>query len=133
MYSCGKTFILYGLSFFYHLKLEKIIFNLKVLSVVIIMADFLYVNEKGTKFMITIRLARGGAKSRPFYNLVVADKRSPRDGRFIEKLGYYNPLAKGKDIPLSFNLERINHWMSMGAQASDSAMRLIKEAQKAAI
>lgn len=83
--------------------------------------------------MITIRLARGGAKSRPFYHLVVADKRSPRDGRFIEKLGYYNPLAKGKDIPLSFNLERINHWMSMGAQASDSAMRLIKEAQKAAI
>lgn len=81
--------------------------------------------------MITIRLARGGAKGRPFYHLVVADKRCARDGRFIEKLGYYNPLAKGKDIPLSFNLERINHWVSVGAQASDSAMRLIKQAQKA--
>ncbi len=82
--------------------------------------------------MITIRLARGGSKGRPFYHLVVADKRCARDGRFIEKLGHYNPVAKGKEMPLSLNLERINHWVAVGAEISDTAMRLIKQAQKAA-
>jgi len=81
--------------------------------------------------MIAIRLARAGAKKRPFYHVVITDKNSPRDGRFIEKVGYYNPMAKGKETPLSLNLERINHWLNVGAQPTDRAALLIKQAQKA--
>lgn len=76
--------------------------------------------------MVVIRLSRTGAKKRPFYHIVVADERRARDGRFIENLGYYNPIASGKDIPLSLDLARVEHWISQGAQASDRVKSLIK-------
>ena len=74
--------------------------------------------------MVTIRLSRGGAKKRPFYQIVVADSRSPRDGRFIERVGFFNPIAQG-------NAERVNHWVAQGASLSDRVATLVKEAQKA--
>jgi small subunit ribosomal protein S16 len=77
--------------------------------------------------MVTIRLARGGAKKRPFYNIVVTDSRNPRDGRFIERLGFYNPVAKGGEQLLSINNERLEYWVSKGAQASDRVAGLIKK------
>jgi small subunit ribosomal protein S16 len=76
--------------------------------------------------MVVIRLARGGAKKRPFYNMVVADSRSRRDGRFIERVGYYNPVAAGNDTRLSVNAERLAYWRARGAQLSPTAERLIK-------
>lgn len=76
--------------------------------------------------MVVIRLARGGAKKRPFYHIVVADKRSSRNGRFIEQVGYFNPIAAGKDVRLSMLIERVNHWIANGAQPSDRVKHLIK-------
>ncbi|MDX1901523.1 MAG: 30S ribosomal protein S16 [Gammaproteobacteria bacterium] len=76
--------------------------------------------------MVVIRLSRGGAKKRPFYHIVVADKRCARDGRRIEVLGYYNPIAAGKEIRLRFDDERLQYWLSQGAQASDRVKYLIK-------
>ena len=81
--------------------------------------------------MVVIRLSRGGAKKRPFYHIVVADKRRSRDGRFIERLGYYNPIATGKEVPLSLDVERTQHWIAQGAQASDRVKYLIKLQKKA--
>jgi len=80
--------------------------------------------------MVVIRLARRGAKKRPFYNVVVADKRSPRDGRFIERVGYFNPIAQGGEVRLELNLDRVNHWIGEGAQPSDRVYSLIKEFKK---
>lgn len=78
--------------------------------------------------MITIRLQRGGAKKRPFYQVVVADKRRPRDGKFIENLGFFNPLAReGKSERTRLNLERIDYWVSQGAGVSDRVAKLVKE------
>ncbi|MCW9698883.1 MULTISPECIES: 30S ribosomal protein S16 [unclassified Avibacterium] len=82
--------------------------------------------------MVTIRLSRGGAKKRPFYQIVVADSRCPRDGRFIERVGFFNPLAAGKAERLRINLERVNAWVEKGATLSDRVSSLVKEAQKAA-
>lgn len=76
--------------------------------------------------MVVIRLSRTGAKKRPFYHIVVADKRRARDGRFIENLGYFNPIASGKDVRLSLDLARVDHWVSQGAQPSDRVQSLIK-------
>lgn len=76
--------------------------------------------------MVVIRLSRGGAKKRPFYHIVVADKQRARDGRFIERLGFYNPIASGKDVRLTLNIERTEHWLKNGAQASDRVKHLIK-------
>jgi small subunit ribosomal protein S16 len=76
--------------------------------------------------MVVIRLSRGGAKKRPFYHIVVADKRRSRDGRFIERIGYFNPIASGKDIRLTLDTERTQHWIASGAQASDRVKHLIK-------
>jgi small subunit ribosomal protein S16 len=81
--------------------------------------------------MVTIRLARGGAKKRPFYYLVVTDRLSPRDGRFIERLGFYNPIARGQEVPMKVNLERVDYWISHGAKPSERAEKLIKTARKA--
>ena len=81
--------------------------------------------------MVTIRLARSGAKKRPFYHLSVADSRNPRDGRFIERVGFFNPLAKGQEERLRVNLERVDHWVSKGAQVSDRVAKLLKEAKSA--
>lgn len=82
--------------------------------------------------MVTIRLARGGSKKRPFYQVVVTDSRSARNGRFIERVGFFNPLAQGKAEELRLNMERIEHWTGLGATVSDRVSALIKQAKKAA-
>lgn len=82
--------------------------------------------------MVVIRLSRGGAKRRPFYNIVVADSRERRDGRFIERVGFYNPMAAGAEQPLRVALDRLTHWVSVGAQLSPTVERLIVQAKKAA-
>jgi len=82
--------------------------------------------------MVTIRLARGGAKKRPFYHMVVTDSRNRRDGRYLERVGFFNPSAKGQEVRLNVNEDRINHWISKGAQTSDRVAKLIKDNQAAA-
>jgi small subunit ribosomal protein S16 len=82
--------------------------------------------------MVVIRLARGGAKKRPFYNIVVADARERRDGRFIERVGFYNPMAAGAEQPLRVALDRVSHWAGVGAQLSPTVARLVDQAKKAA-
>lgn len=82
--------------------------------------------------MVSIRLARGGSKKRPFYHIVVSDSRSPRDGRCIERLGFFNPSARGQEESLRLDSERVDYWVSKGAQPSDRVSGLIKEAKKAA-
>jgi small subunit ribosomal protein S16 len=77
--------------------------------------------------MVVIRLSRGGAKKAPFYNIVAADKRAGRDGRYIERLGYFNPVARGAETRLSLNVERFDHWVSQGAQPSDRVKDLEKK------
>ncbi|HET8730644.1 MAG TPA: 30S ribosomal protein S16 [Moraxellaceae bacterium] len=81
--------------------------------------------------MVTIRLARGGAKKRPFYQVVVTDSRTARDGRFIERVGFFNPIATGKEERLRVNAERYQYWVSQGAQPSERVAALVKEAGKA--
>ena len=83
--------------------------------------------------MVIIRLARSGAKKRPFYHVVVTDSRNKRDGRFIEKLGYFNPVATGKAIRLHLELDKIDHKIKQGAQLSDRVLRLIKEYKKSQV
>jgi small subunit ribosomal protein S16 len=82
--------------------------------------------------MVKIRLTRGGAKKRPFYHVIVTDSRSARDGRNIERVGYYNPVAAGAEKRVELNLERIKHWMDNGAQLTDKVADLYKQAAKAA-
>jgi small subunit ribosomal protein S16 len=82
--------------------------------------------------MVVIRLSRGGSKHRPFFNIVVADKRVRRDGRFIERLGFYNPIAKDGEEGLRIAQDRLTYWRSVGAQASPTVERLLKNAPKAA-
>lgn len=81
--------------------------------------------------MVVIRLARGGAKQSPFYNVVVADSRNRRDGRFIERVGFYNPLAAESSARLRLDSERIAYWQGHGARLSDCVARLVKQAAKA--
>ncbi len=76
--------------------------------------------------MVVIRMARGGAKNRPFYNIVVADSRSPRDGRFIERIGFYNPKAAENEPKYRLALDRVAHWVGAGAQPSDAVKKLIR-------
>ncbi|CAH9017754.1 30S ribosomal protein S16 [Candidatus Nitrosacidococcus sp. I8] len=80
--------------------------------------------------MVVIRLARGGAKKRPFYTIVATDKRNRRDGRYIERLGFFNPIATGGEIPLKIDVERVNYWLSQGAQPSDRVTQLVKSYSK---
>ena len=82
--------------------------------------------------MVVIRLARGGSKKRPFYNIVAADSRNRRDGRFIERIGFYNPVASGAEQPLRIAPDRLTHWQQNGAQLSPTVARLVKQAAKAA-
>jgi small subunit ribosomal protein S16 len=82
--------------------------------------------------MVVIRLARGGAKARPFFNIVVADKRTRRDGRFIERIGFYNPIATANEESIRIAQDRLTHWKSVGAQASPTVERLIAQAAKKA-
>lgn len=81
--------------------------------------------------MVTIRLSRGGSKKRPFYHLTVADSRTARDSRFIERVGFFNPVARGQEERLRVDLARVEYWQSQGAQCSDRVSQLIKEAAKA--
>ena len=80
--------------------------------------------------MIVIRLSRGGSKKSPFYKFVVTNSTSARDGKFIEKLGFFNPIAQGNAQKMSINMERVNYWISKGSQVSDRAQKLIKEFNK---
>lgn len=77
--------------------------------------------------MVTIRLARGGAKKRPFYHLVVTDSRNRRDGRYIERIGFFNPVATGQEERLRIDAERAEFWLGKGAQASERVAKLLKE------
>ena len=79
--------------------------------------------------MVRIRLTRMGAKKRPFYRVVVADARAPRDGRFIEQLGHYNPMTEPKTVQLK--MDRVDYWLSVGASPSDTVGRLIENARAA--
>ena len=77
--------------------------------------------------MLKIRLARTGTKKRAFFHITVADSRKPRDGRFVERIGYFNPISSGKEVRLEINQDRIDYWLSKGAQVSDRVLTLIKE------
>ncbi len=76
--------------------------------------------------MVTIRMSRGGSKKRPFYQIVVTDSRNRRDGRFIERLGFFNPVARGNEERLRIDRERVDHWLAQGAQASERVASLLK-------
>ena len=82
--------------------------------------------------MVTIRLSRGGAKKRPFYQIVVTDSRNARGGRFIERVGFFNPIAAGQEVPLQLDMERVDYWLGNGAQPSERVQSLIKQVRKAA-
>jgi small subunit ribosomal protein S16 len=82
--------------------------------------------------MVTIRLSRGGAKKRPFYHVVVTDSRNRRDGRYIERVGFFNPVARGGEERIRLDQERIEHWISQGAQASQRVDHLLKTHRKQA-
>jgi len=77
--------------------------------------------------MVVVRLARSGAKRRPFYNMVVSDSRSRRDGRFVERIGFYNPVAAGKEEGLRVSLDRLEYWKQRGAQLSPTVTRLVRQ------
>lgn len=81
--------------------------------------------------MVVIRLARGGSKKRPFYQVVVADKRTSRDGRFIEKIGFFNPMARGQEVETRIDLEAYNAWIAKGAQPTERVASLVKALNKA--
>jgi len=80
--------------------------------------------------MVVIRLSRGGSKKRPFYHLTVADQRNARDGRFIERVGFFNPVARGQEERLRIDQERVAYWVGKGAQPSDRVAALLKEKAK---
>ncbi len=82
--------------------------------------------------MVTIRLSRGGAKGRPFYHVVVSDSRRPRDGRYIERLGFFSPMATASEERLRLDLGRYDYWVGVGAQTSDRVASLVKESRKQA-
>jgi small subunit ribosomal protein S16 len=82
--------------------------------------------------MVVVRLARGGNRNRPFFYIVAADSRARRDGRFIEKLGFYNPIANENTESFRVNAERLEHWVSVGAQMSPAVKKLVKSNKKAA-
>ncbi|WHZ12861.1 MAG: SSU ribosomal protein S16p [Burkholderiaceae bacterium] len=83
--------------------------------------------------MVVIRLSRGGSKARPFYNIVVADKRTRRDGSFIERIGFYNPIAKAHEEGLRIAQDRMSYWTGVGAQASPTVQRLVAQAAAKAV
>ena len=82
--------------------------------------------------MVTIRLSRGGSKKRPFYHLTVTDSRKPRDGRYIERLGFFNPVARGQEERLRVDTARVDYWVGQGAQLSDRVAKLLKDKSKEA-
>ncbi|KTD23344.1 30S ribosomal protein S16 [Legionella londiniensis] len=80
--------------------------------------------------MVVIRLSRAGAKKLPFYHIVVTDSRRRRDGNYIERIGYFNPVARGQEVRLHLEMDKLNHWINTGAQLSDRVQSLVKEFQK---
>lgn len=80
--------------------------------------------------MVTIRLSRGGAKKQPFYHVVATDSRARRDGRYIERLGFYNPVARGDATEVKLDMERVDYWVGVGAQMSDSVAKIVKDQRK---
>lgn len=80
--------------------------------------------------MVVIRLSRAGAKKRPFYHVVVTDSRRRRDGNYIESIGYFNPIARGQEVKLHIQMDKLVHWQSVGAQLSDRVSSLVKEYKK---
>ena len=82
--------------------------------------------------MVSIRLSRAGAKKRPFYHLIVTDSRNRRDGRYIERVGYFNPVGRSHEENLRIDLERVDYWIGQGAQPTDRVKSLIKSHRKAA-
>jgi small subunit ribosomal protein S16 len=82
--------------------------------------------------MVKIRLTRGGAKKRPFYHIIVTDSRSSRDGRNIERVGYYNPVAAGNEKRVELDLARVSHWVGHGAQMTEKVAELVKQFGKQA-
>lgn len=82
--------------------------------------------------MVTIRLARGGSKKRPFYHLTVTDSRSARNGRFIERIGFFNPIARGQEVKLRIDSERLGYWLGNGAKVSERVGKLIKDSAQTA-
>jgi small subunit ribosomal protein S16 len=101
-------------------------------AVEFIMPGFAAGSHNKETVMVVIRLARGGAKKRPFFNIVVADARTRRDGRFLERVGFYNPVAAGGEQPLRVAFDRIEHWTGHGAQMSPTVARLVDRAKAAA-
>ncbi|MBI3187219.1 MAG: 30S ribosomal protein S16 [Gammaproteobacteria bacterium] len=83
--------------------------------------------------MVTIRMTRGGTNKRPFYHVVATDSRCPRDGKHLERLGFFNPQARGAEKRLELKLDRVDYWVGVGAGTSDRVATLIKEARKAAV
>ncbi len=83
--------------------------------------------------MVSIRLSRSGAKKRPFYHLVVTDSRNRRDGRYIERLGFFNPVARGQEERLRVDIERADYWIGQGAQPSERVAKLLKVSRKEAV
>ena len=92
--------------------------------------DHLTVSTQKEITMVTIRLARHGSKKSPFYHITVADRSAPRDGRFVERVGFFNPVAKGQAEVLRLDLDRVDYWMGVGAQPSERVAKLIKHARK---
>ncbi len=82
--------------------------------------------------MVVIRLSRAGAKKRPFYHMVVTDSRRRRDSNYIEQIGYFNPVARGQEVRLHLEMDKLTHWQNVGAQLSDRVRALVKEYQKSA-
>jgi len=80
--------------------------------------------------MVKIRLSRGGSKKRPFYHIVATDSRNRRDGRYIEQLGFFNPVSSGQAESLRLDLQRVDYWLGVGAQTSEQVSKLIKQARK---
>jgi small subunit ribosomal protein S16 len=89
-------------------------------------------NSLRGQLMVTIRLSRGGSRKRPFYNIVVADSRDRRDGRFIERIGFYNPVASGNAEKLRIDRDRLAYWKGVGAQTSDTVARIVNSGVSAA-
>lgn len=103
--------------------------GLQALSVSLASIPHLHLSEGN--IMVVIRLSRGGSKKRPFYNIVVADSRIRRDGRFIERVGFYNPVAAGAEEALRVSHDRVSYWAGKGAQLSDTVARLVAQAKAA--
>ena len=82
--------------------------------------------------MVTIRLSRGGSKKRPFYHVTVTNSRSARNGRFLERIGFFNPVARGQEERLRIDADRLQHWVGQGAQLSERVEKLVQETKKAA-